>query len=385
LSLPEQKLRVVAEEYQQSVHRDERIGCVACHKGNPNDPTVQAHDPSTGFTVRPPHDQISALCGGCHEDPSFVRRFNTKLPVDQKKLFELSVHGKVAAAGDSSAPTCSDCHGTHAIGSVASPNVLANKKNVVELCGKCHSNSKHMAPYNIATDQVAKWHKSVHGTAFRDGSEAAPTCTGCHSPHVGTLPGSITIAAFCGRCHDEERELFLQSPHSRAFRRLGLGECVPCHGHHEVSHSSWLAGMSPDSACSRCHSRDDKPKRVAEEIGRLVRGIYDRERTVKLDLEQAKQSGLFVPEAGFAMTQLHSDKLRLIASVHALDLDRIKEQAKALESKAREAERWVAKARTERQVERRGYFVALAMASILFLLLVLKAAQLARRRPRSDP
>lgn len=383
LTLADAKLRIVAEQYQQSVHHDERIGCIACHKGNPNDPTVQAHDPTTGFIVHPPHDQIAAICGGCHEDPTFVRRFNTRLPSDQKKLYELSIHGKLAGSGDSAAPTCSDCHGTHDIEPVASPNARVNRLRVVELCAKCHGDKQYMAPYNIATDQVEKWKKSVHGRAVADGSDSAPTCTGCHSPHAGTLPGTLTVAAFCGRCHREERDLFLQSPHSRAFRKLGLAECVPCHGHHDVTRATWLAGMGADTACERCHSKDDKPKQTALGIGALLERADARERAARSDLEDAKSAGLFVPQAVFALDQLRTEKLRLVTQVHTLDLSRLNEQLQVVEKKADEARSWLERARLERRIERRGYYAALAAASVLFVLLLFKARELARRRSRS--
>lgn len=384
LTLADAKLRVVAEQFQQSVHHDERIGCIACHKGNPNDPTVQAHDPATGFIVHPPHDQIAAICGGCHEDPTFVRRFNTRLPSDQKKLYELSIHGKLAGSGDSAAPTCSDCHGTHAIESVASPNARVNRLRVVELCAKCHADKQYMAPYNISTDQVDKWKKSVHGQAVADGSDAAPTCTGCHSPHAGTLPGTLTVAAFCGRCHREERDLFLQSPHSRAFRKLGLAECVPCHGHHDVARATWLAGMGPDTACARCHSKDDKPKQVALGIGALLARADASERAVRSDLDSARSSGLFIPQAAFALDQLRTEKLKLVTRVHTLDLSQLDDQVQVVEKKAAEARSFIGRARLERRIERRGYYAALAVASVLFVLLLFKARELARRRSRSS-
>jgi predicted CXXCH cytochrome family protein len=383
LTLADVKLRVVAERFQRSVHKDERIGCVACHKGNPNDPTVQAHDPASGFIVHPPHDQIAAICGGCHEDPTFIRRFSTTLPSDQKKLYELSIHGKLAGTGDSSAPTCSDCHGTHDIEPVASPGAPANRLRVVQLCARCHADKQYMAPYAIATDQVEKWKKSVHGAAVAAGSDAAPTCTGCHSPHAGTLPGTLTVAAFCGRCHHEERDLFLQSPHSRAFRKLGLAECVPCHGHHEVARATWLAGMGPDSACSRCHGKDEKPQQVARSVGALLTRVDQSERAVMTDLEDAKKGGLFVPEAVFALDQLRTERLRLVAQVHTLDLPRLDEQAELALGKAKLAQGFLDRARGERRIERRGYYVALGVAGLLFVLLLLKARELARRRTRS--
>lgn len=385
LTLSDTKLRVVAEQYAQSVHRDERIGCVACHKGNPLDPTVQAHDKATGFIVRPSHQQMVNLCGGCHEDPTFVRRFNARLGVDQKRLFELSRHGKIAAAGDAHSPTCSDCHGTHDIQPVASPAAAVNRRRVVELCSRCHADREYMLPYGISGTEPEKWKKSVHGKAFAAGNESAPTCTGCHSPHAGTLPGTASVSALCDRCHQDERELFLKSPHARAFRKLGLPDCVPCHGDHDVAKTSWLAGMTPDSACSTCHSQDQRPREVAQQVAQLLGDIENDEHGVKVAIDDARKEGLFMPSAQFALDRLHTARVRLIATVHTLDVPRLQDDAAQAKAIATEGHDLVKAAQRERALERRGYYVAVALASLLFVLLVLKAAQVARRRSPNAP
>jgi predicted CXXCH cytochrome family protein len=383
LSLPDQKLRIVAEQYSHSVHRDERIGCAGCHKGNPTDPTVQAHDKNAGFVARPAHNEIAGICGGCHEDPTFVRRFNARLPTDQKKLYDLSAHGRIASAGDDKAPTCSDCHGTHGIAPVASPDAPVNRRRVVDLCKKCHADKTYMAPYGLHTDQADQWTRSVHGLAFAAGSDVAPTCTGCHSPHAGTLPGTQSITALCDRCHQDERDLFLKSPHARAFRERGLAECVPCHGDHNVARSNWLAGMSADSACSKCHSQSDKPRRVAEEIAKLMGSVNDAEHTAEIDLTRAKAEGLYVPDAAFALDKLRTAKQKLRASVHTLDVARITEEVAEVKPIAEEAHSLIQKAENDRRIERRGYYAAILTAGLLFILLVVKALELTRRRSRS--
>lgn len=385
LTLTDTKLRVVAEEYESSVHRDERIGCVACHKGNPTDPTVQSHDKTTGFIVRPTHQQISAICGGCHEDPTFVRRFNARIGTDQRKMYDLSRHGKIAGAGDEKSPTCTNCHGSHSILPVDSPNASVNRRQVRELCSKCHADKDYMLPYGLQATQADKWAKSVHGKAFAEGHEKSPTCTGCHSPHAGTLPGTASVAALCDRCHQDERDLFLKSPHSRAFRKLGLADCVPCHGDHDVARTSWLAGMAPDSSCSKCHANDEKPKKVAEEVARILNEIEAEEHSVSVAIAEARSAGLLVPDASFALDRLRTSKIRLIATVHTLDVRQLTEDANAARSVAAEARDILARARRDRQVERRGYFAAIGVASLLFVLLVLKALELARRRRRSAP
>jgi hypothetical protein len=383
LTLPDAKLRQPAEQYAESVHRDQRIGCVGCHKGDPSDPTVQAHDPSTGFVVRPAHDEIAAICGGCHSNPQFVRRIDARLPVDQYQLYKMSVHGKLASAGDPGAPTCTDCHGVHAIFAPESPRSTVNRQNVVRLCAKCHADKQHMAPYGIPTDQVALWKRSVHGRAFESGSSAAPNCIGCHGPHAGAHPGSQNVAAACGYCHTEEMAAYLKSPHALAFRERGLSDCVPCHSNHAIVDTTWLAGMSPDSACSKCHSKSDKPKRVAEAIERVIDGVNGEEHSVRLEVARAQAAGLYVPDAVYALHRLHTAKLGLSVTTHTLDLQVLRNGADAVDQAAARARTAVQRAQREERIERRGYFVALALAVMLFALLLLKG--LGRGRSRSAP
>lgn len=102
--------------------------------------------------------------------------------------------------------------------SAADPRSPVHRVNVATLCSGCHADGKRMAPYKIATDQLAKWEKSVHGIAFKKGNANAPSCTGCHGPHAAAPPEAASVARVCGTCHGEELSLFEQSPHSKGFR-----------------------------------------------------------------------------------------------------------------------------------------------------------------------
>lgn len=384
LSLPDKKLRRVAEQYQESVHRDARIGCAGCHKGDPTDPTVNAHDLARGFIAHPQHDRIAGICGGCHEKPSFIRSFNAKLPVDEYTLYKLSMHGKLTAAGDQGAPTCSDCHGIHDILAPSSPRSTVNRQNIVHLCGGCHANKKHMAAYDIPTDMVEKWNHSTHGKAFAGGSAAAPNCIGCHGPHAGTHPGTPSVTAACDYCHTEEKKFLLKSPHARAFQDRGLADCLPCHGHHDVVATSWTAGMAPDSACSKCHSKDKKQRAIALEISQLFDSVNKEQHAAVVEVTLAKQAGLYVPDADYALKKVTTAKQNLRVSTHSLDLVQLREQAATVENEADKAKKAVARARKAMAVQRRGYFVALVLAALLFVLLLVRALRLSRGRPRSE-
>jgi hypothetical protein len=133
----------------------------------------------------------------------------------------------------------------------------------------------------------------------------------------------------------------------------------------------------------RCHSRDEKPRKVAAEVARLLQDVNDDEHAVSVEVSDARASGLYVPDAAFALDRLKTAKTRLIARMHTLDLNSINEDVATVKPIAAEARDIVAKARRERQLERRGYYAALAVSALLFILLVVKAMELARRRGRS--
>ncbi len=379
LTLSEARLSAVAKEYQTSVHRDERIGCAGCHGGTPTDPTVRAHDAAASFVARPARHAIAELCGGCHSDPVFVRRFNARLPVDQKRLFELSVHGRLSSGSDPKAPTCSDCHGAHGVLPVDASDSPVNSAHVVELCARCHADRKYMQSYGTPTDQVEAWRASSHGMAARAGNSRAPTCTGCHSPHAGTLE-TFSAAALCGRCHEEQRRLFMASPHAKPFRRLGLAECIPCHGDHDVASTSWLMGMSPEAACSRCHRKNERGGRVAIEIAQHLRTLDSREHRVRAGLANAGRDGLFAPDAELALARVRSGRLELAAKVHDLDLEHLGSAGERLGELTKHAERAIDASRRARVVEMRGYYAAIFVCALLCALLVVKAIRLSRER-----
>lgn len=380
-TLSDGKLRAPAKEFAHSVHRDDRIGCVGCHGGDPRDPTAGAHSKTMGFRPHPTHAEVPDICGGCHSNASFMRRINGRLGVGQEALYGLSLHGRLTAAGDTFAPNCATCHGKHDILPPSSPLAPVHRANVAKLCSSCHADAKLMSKYDIATDQFAKWQKSVHGVAFEKGNPNAPTCTGCHGAHASAPPDASSVAHACGRCHQDEMGFFEQSVHSQEFRKRGIAQCVACHGNHDVAPASpQLIGTTDEAACMKCHSNDEKPRKVADDIAGLLRGARDRAAEARAAVARAHDLGLQVPGSAYSLDQVKTAELKVRGVVHTLDPARVEASVADINSAVDTTLKQVADAEKVRSLERRDYYVALALAGLLFVTLALKALQLERRR-----
>ncbi len=384
--LSDAKLRAPATQFAHSVHRDERIGCVGCHGGDPRDPTVGAHSAAMGFKPHPTHAEVPQICGGCHSDAAFIRVLNGRLPVGQAALFSLSLHGKLTAAGDPAAPDCSSCHGKHDIAPPASPLSPVNRANVAELCGGCHSDRDRMGRFGIPTDQLESWRRSVHGRAFAAGNKDAPTCNGCHGAHASAPPDASSVAHACGRCHEDEMRLFEQSPHSQGFRKRGISQCVACHGNHAIGPATALMiGTGPDATCMKCHGLDQKPRQVADDIAALLLRARGRASDARDAVKRSSERGVRVSGASFALDRVATAETKVRGLVHTLDPARVGLVVDEIDAAVDETLSLVARAEHAREVERRGYYLALGLACLLLVSLVLKARQLDSRRARGVP
>jgi hypothetical protein len=169
-------------QYVTSVHGkrlkqgDTKVAaCVDCHSVHDIRPATDTRSP-----VHPLN--VAGTCAHCHADAAHMKGYN--IPIDQAEKYAKSVHAKVLAEGDLSAPTCSTCHGNHG---ATPPGVTS----VVNVCGICHVVFQDL------------FEKSPHKPAFAQ--MGLPGCVQCHSNHeivepssdwVGTGPNSVCIA-----CH----------------------------------------------------------------------------------------------------------------------------------------------------------------------------------------
>ena len=125
---------------------------------------------------------VPLTCAKCHADAHTMEGY--KIRTDQVVRYRRSVHAQVLAQGDTSAPTCSTCHGNH--GAVP-PGV----DSVAKVCGTCH----------VFFAQL--FDKSPHHAAFA--SMGLPGCVQCHSNHEVVMPSDDWVGtgekSVCVTCH----------------------------------------------------------------------------------------------------------------------------------------------------------------------------------------
>lgn len=239
---------VDAAVFATSVHA--RLACSDCHSG-------KSEVPHASRTIASKRDLTLAYdeqCRRCH----FTNYTKT---LD-------SVHQASVARGDTTAPVCVDCHGSHDISRPSQP-----RTRVSDTCARCHKG---------AADGYAR---SVHGRHLGTEAEGdVPVCTDCHRSHDIGGPHqqqwSLATADVCGRCHADDARMkkyglstavlrtYLADFHGKtaSLRQhqgtppdgLVVAKCTDCHGVHDIQAAD--APTSPvmkanlQRTCQKCHA-----------------------------------------------------------------------------------------------------------------------------------
>lgn len=131
---------------------------------------------------------VPATCARCHGDAARMTLFGrTATPPDD---WSASVHAAaLLKRGDSSAPTCASCHGSHG----ATPPGVSSVANV---CAQCHL-------------REAELFRSSPKQAIFDAIGQAE-CLVCHNNHRIEPPADAWVGledgAVCAQCHDESSD-----------------------------------------------------------------------------------------------------------------------------------------------------------------------------------
>lgn len=375
------KLAEPAKLFASDVHHQAGLSCADCHGGNPNDDSMSAMSRAKGFRGAPKKAQIPGFCARCHSDIAYMHRFNPKLRADQLSQYLTSVHGKRLKQGDAKVAACVDCHGVHNMLPASDTRSPVHPMNVATACARCHADAAHMKGYNIPTDQVEKYRKSVHAEMLAQGDTAAPTCSTCHGNHGATPPGVSSVANVCGTCHVFFAQLFEKSAHQPAFARMGLPGCVQCHSNHEVVKPSdgWV-GVGPRAVCVNCHTAGDKgyagAQKMAGDLAKL-RTFLGRAEEI---LGTAERSGMEVSEPKVELASAHEALVKARVNVHSsnpAEVQKLTDQGVEISQKAYQA--GVA-ALEERDVRRKGLGV-----SLIFIVLAISGLYLKIRQIESRP
>jgi hypothetical protein len=178
--------------------------------------------------------------------------------------------------------TCVNCHGGDASSDDKARSMSPgagyrgklDRKQIPELCGKCHSDPAYMKGFNpsLRTDQLSEYKTSVHGQKLAKGDTKVAICTDCHGAHEMLSkkdPRSrvypLNVAKTCAGCHanaDYMKEYgisttqfddYSASVHYQALAvrgDLSAPTCSTCHGSHGATPP---AVSSVANVCSTCH------------------------------------------------------------------------------------------------------------------------------------
>ncbi len=372
-----------AERFAQDVHLAKGILCQDCHGGDPTslDPQ-QAMSSAKRFIGKPTHQAIPQLCGKCHSNAAYMKKFNPTIRVDQVQEYYTSVHGKRLREGDQKVATCISCHSVHNIRAIKDQQAWTYPVKVVDTCGRCHGDAKYMEGYKVTTDVVDKYKKSVHYEALtKKGDLSAPTCNICHGNHGASPPGVDSVANVCGTCHSLTADFFNQSPHKKAFATMGLAPCVTCHSNHDVMNpSDTMVGTDAKAVCVNCHDAKSKGYQAAAAIRASLdelRGAVQRAAAV---LDQAEKAGMEVSQEKFELRGASDDLLKTRAAVHRFDpgvINKLRDEGLQI------ANRMYAKgvqALEDLRFRHRGLWISVGIILVTIVGLVLKIREIDRRQ-----
>jgi hypothetical protein len=266
-------------QHTSSIHADRGMDCRACHieqKDYPHPMSLQNTCSTCHWEIangqKPSQDtplvfdiplespralslQLNQACEGCHQT--------------QAKEVVDSDHELIRKKGNTFAPVCVDCHGSHDVAAVGD-----SRSDIPQICSKCH-----LAVYTT-------YKSSVHGAALDANSNPdVPTCANCHGTHVVKGPNEANFRAdsiaICGKCHADKSMMskygistdvfntYLDDFHGRTVNYSRLSSklnvdkatCYDCHGVHNIlspqDKASTVYPSNLQHTCQQCHPDAD--------------------------------------------------------------------------------------------------------------------------------
>ncbi len=258
-------------KYAESVSDDD---CLACHgKADARRADGRSVFIDSQEVLHSAHTKVT--CAMCHSNLlpgekrpcAHVGRVEcSKCHEEEAALQADSIHGKLHAQGNSDAPECVTCHGTHGVKRRDQPDSPISVRNIPVLCARCHRTGQPATLLrNHEIDGITEaYTESIHGKGLLEsGLLVTAVCTSCHTAHhplPKTDPASSispgNVAATCGACHAGVFEEFSKSIHSPlvSSSTKRLPACNDCHSSHTINRvdSGDFRAQIVDR-CGACH------------------------------------------------------------------------------------------------------------------------------------
>lgn len=372
-----------AQLFDRDIHKKAGLSCQDCHGGDPSTDDMQASmNRARGFLGKIDRRAIPARCGRCHSDATIIHKFKPQQRVDQLAQYQTSVHAKRLASGDLRAATCIDCHSVHDIREARDAESPVHPLRLPETCARCHADAAHMKGYPIPTDQFDKYRRSVHWEALAQrGDLSAPSCATCHGSHGAAPPGVASVSHVCGTCHVVFENLFVKSPHKKAFDDAGLGACVVCHSNHEVAKPTLaLVGVESGAVCVNCHSSGDKGFAAAGRMRSRLEELTASLRRADEMLQRAERSGMEVSEARLELATGNEGLIKAKVDLHGFDPAVVDAAVSKGLTTAQAVHQAGERALGERDYRRRGLALSLVTIAVTMAGLWLAVRAVERRR-----
>jgi hypothetical protein len=377
-------LQVTEQQFASDIHSQKGLTCAGCHGGDPTKADMEAMSKAAGFRGKVERKDVPELCGRCHSDAAFMRKYNPSLRTDQLSQYKTSVHGKLFAKGDTKVAVCIDCHGVHGLRPATDARSKVHPLNIAQTCARCHADAAYMKGYSIPTDQFAKYSTSVHHDALVvRGDFSAPTCTTCHGNHGAAPPGVDSVQNVCSKCHVFQDQMFEKSTHKVAFLSAGLPGCVVCHGNHDISHpTDAKLGTGPQAVCMRCHTPGDFCDQQRAEMLRGLIRLDDAIKSADKILGVAEASGMEVSQARLDEDQARDALTKARVTIHSFKKELVEQDIQeGLKIAAKNLQAGQA-ALAERDYRRKGLGFALIFILLTVLGLFLYIRQIESQPPK---
>lgn len=278
----------LAQEKKAAKPKFSNADCLACH----SDPSMTTEENGKTISIAVDEKKFSAsihgqmfTCVDCHTDIKDVPHSTTpakpscaQCHADEQKRYDSGIHAKALKAGVGQAARCTDCHGgPHEILPAADPESKVSHTKIPKTCATCHGQKSVMQNTGISTAPSDSYGESVHGKLVAGGSDKAAVCTDCHGQH-DIMPAADpkspifkqNVPATCAKCHEKEKNDFMQSIHGKAITagNLHAPVCTDCHGIHTIKRpedpNSSVNGQNlARNTCAQCH----ESVRLSNEFG----------------------------------------------------------------------------------------------------------------------